>query len=100
MPQIVVEVSTKDARVLKFYFPLEDKEESGERTLKVMESFAFPDEDKQVFAFSHKMANMEIDGWTIFIDLNEYDRMGIDYQNEVNFVSIVRIRHSDFSQTM
>jgi len=80
-------LTAKDLRVLKFYLPSEDRDESAEKIFKVIDTFAFPEEDKHIFAFSHKITNLEIDGWTVFIDLNEYDRMGIDYQHKVNSIT-------------
>ena len=79
----IIELFTKDARRLRFSLPTELKESSLDKVFTVIESFAFPEEDRHVFAFIHKMSNRGVEGWTVFADLDEYSRMGIDYQKKV-----------------
>lgn len=54
-----------------------------ETAFKIIDSHAFPKDDKQVFAFSHRMPNPAVEGWEVFIDLVEYERMGLSLQPEV-----------------
>jgi hypothetical protein len=76
-----IQIITKDGRKIKLMFPSEDN--AAESVYKIIESYAFPKEDKQVFAFSHKMPNPKIEGWEVFIDLVEYERMGLDFNTKV-----------------
>ena len=50
-----------------------------------LEFCAFFKDYTNCFAFFHKftVANPEVDGWNIYNDIKEYERMGLDLYNEV-----------------
>jgi len=77
----VIQIITKDGRRIKLMFPPEDN--VTEKVYKIIKSYVFPKEDKEVFAFSHKMPNPKIEGWEIFIDLLEYERMELSFNRKV-----------------
>jgi len=78
---MVIQIITKDGRKIKLMFPPEDN--ATEKAYKIIEAYVFPKEDKEVFAFSYKMPNPKIEGWEIFIDLVEYERMELNFSTKV-----------------
>ena len=82
---LVIEVVTKGVRKLRFLFDGEDKEAVAAHVFRIIDLYAFPQEDKLVFAFSHKFSKGTIEGWEVFMDIDEYRRMGIDYETKVFF---------------
>ncbi len=63
---------------MRFLFPVDDKDKVCNHTFSVVEAYAFPPADRDVFAFCHKLTDREVEGWNVFADVNEYDRMGFD----------------------
>ena len=91
-PPQIISITTKDGRSFKFFLPYatKDKDKAAETIYKVIDTFAFPEDDKHVFAFSHlpkgndeEHNSNEVEGWTVFTDLSDYERMGIDHENKV-----------------
>lgn len=83
---VCIEIDTKDARTLKFMFPPLEKDPVGEKIYNGIMAYAFPQEIKYLFAFSHLSKSFQNDGWNIYNDLKEYDYMGIDYSEKVIFL--------------
>jgi len=84
--KFTLNIISKDARRLKICF---ETEEIASRILLTLSAYVYPEKMADVFAFSHKMTIREIEGWNIFIDVEEYERMGINFSKDVFFISFI-----------
>ncbi len=78
---ICLEIASKDSRTFRFLFPMDEKDNTVDKALDYTEANVFSKEDLRVFAFSHKLTEKEPDGWSVFNDMEEYKRMGLDFSN-------------------
>ncbi len=81
--KVCLDIGSKDARWLRFAFPTDDKEHVCDHAMSVIEAYAFPVEDRHIFAFCHKYTDREVEGWNVFADVEEYARMGLDWTSKV-----------------
>ena len=79
---IFIEISTKDMRNYKFSFLPEFPHNPSDIYMQMCK-YIFPTHLENVFAFNHKHSDIyKFEGWNLYNDLKEYERMGLDFDNE------------------
>lgn len=79
----VFEIFSKDGRVMRFLFPIEDTENILETLIKRIIIEAFKN-TFECFAFDYNAEeSIETKGWKFFDNIEEFKRMGIDFDKPV-----------------
>ena len=68
-------------RQYKYAFVNEFVQNPSDIYMKMINS-VFPSTLDQVFAFKHKISNIKYEGWNLYNDLNEFTRMGLEFDND------------------